>query len=78
MNKQPTPDDILEHAKLRQQVMDMIDPIKNHVRMERDRKAQRIEEARRDAYDRGVRNAERAQAKAKQSEMLQRFIDEWN
>lgn len=74
----PTPEEILEHAKLRGQVMDMIDPVKNHARMERDRKAYERERARKEAYEQGVKDAERAQAKAKQNEMLQRFIDEWN
>ena len=35
----PTPEEILEHAKLRRQVMDLFDFTKHHARMERDRKA---------------------------------------
>ena len=76
----PTPEEILEHVKLRGQVMDMIDPVKNHARMERDRKAHERDErerARKEAYEQGVKDAERAQAKAKQSEMLRRFMDDW-
>jgi len=39
LQKDPTPEEILEHAKLRRQVMDLFDFTKHHARMERDRKA---------------------------------------
>ena len=77
MKQQPTPDQIIEHAKLRRQVMDMLDPVKNHARMERDRKAYERGQARKEAYDRGVRDAERAEAKAKAEAMLREFVNDW-
>ena len=37
--KKVTPEELAEFARLKQQAMDLIDPFKNHVRMERDRRA---------------------------------------
>lgn len=80
MNKQPTPEEIVEHAKLKQQVMDMIDPIKNHARMERDRKAYERsvrERERQEAYEQGIKFAEFMEAKAKRQPFFKAFADEW-